>query len=87
MNNKTIFLHVSGNDYSALDFEDNYNTKEIYEEMIKNNLTKKIIDNEESYIEIEIIEFEMIDPDFIIFMLNNLCDYDQLKAENIYQIK
>ena len=54
--------------------------------MLEEGVTSKVYDTEDYYIEVEIKEFGIIDPDFEIFIKNELCDYDQLKATNIYQI-
>lgn len=83
---KTVFLYVYGDDYSALGFERKYNVQDVYEQMVAEEVTKKVIENDEYYIEAKIEEFGEIDPDFVSFMLNNLCDYDQLKSENIYKV-
>lgn len=85
---KTVFLYVYGEDYSALEFERNYKAQEVYETMVAEGVTKKVLqDDDDSYIEVKIEEFNAVDPNFVSFVLNNLCDYDQLKSEDIYEVK
>jgi hypothetical protein len=87
MNNKSIFLYVSGSDYSAMDFEDNFNVKEFYQQMIDEGVTEKTVDNDDYYFGVEIKEFGEVDSNFEIFIKNEICDYDQLKASNIFRVE
>lgn len=84
---KTIYLLVSGGDYSALDFERNFNAEKVYQEMLEEGVTSRVYDTDDYYIEVSIKEFGIVDPDFEIFIKDQLCDYDQLKATNFYQVK
>jgi hypothetical protein len=84
---KNIFLYVYGDDYSALGFSEKYNTKEVYESMIAAGITHKILENDEYYIEVKIKEFGEIDPEFIYFMKDQLCDYDNLKNSDIFKVE
>ncbi|MGG1652272.1 hypothetical protein ABHN03_03995 [Paenibacillus sp. NRS-1775] len=84
--NKSVFLYVRGDDYSAMLFDKNFNAQEIYEDMIRNGESSRTID-EEDYIEIDIVEFEKVDTRFISWIKNNLCDYDQIKGSDIFEVK
>jgi len=77
-----VFLYVYGEDYSALDFRENNNPQEVYESMVREKELTKNIDGAC----VEIIEFEDVDPEFIDFVIDNLCDYDQLKSANIFEV-
>lgn len=83
---KTVFLHVKGDDYSALNFEENFNEDEVYKQMLEEGVTSKTLESDEYYIDVDIIEFGEVDPSFISFILGELMDYDFLKSENIYQV-
>lgn len=88
------FIKVTGeDDYSAMVFEQSdYTVEEIYKEMIENDVTtlKKTIADEEGYeceVEFDLYEFEDVDENFVEFVKDNLCDYDALKATNIYRVQ
>jgi hypothetical protein len=83
---KSIFLYVHGEDYSAMDFTRNYVAQEVYEDMMKCNEITRTIDTDETYMEIDILEFDEVDPKFVTFMKNRICDYDHLKAKDIYAV-
>ena len=85
--NKTVFLYVSGSDFSALDFERNYNPQDFYEEMVKKGLKLDIVNTDEIYAEVRIKEFGLVDSEFVSFVLSELVDYDFAKAENIYEVQ
>lgn len=87
--NKRVFLHVYGEDYSALDFNRNYNTRQFYDEMVAEGVTFKIIEDEdkEIYAEVKIVEFGEIDDEYINYVKNHLCDYDALKDEDMFEVK
>lgn len=82
---KSIFLYVYGEDYSALHFEENFDVNEVYNQMISEGVSKKVLDSED-YIEVKILEFNEVDNDFVYFVLNEICDYDVLKSQNIYRV-
>ncbi|KAF6565310.1 hypothetical protein G9G63_09120 [Paenibacillus sp. EKM202P] len=84
--NKSVFLYVRGDDYSALTFDQNFNAQEIYEDMVRNGESSRTIDGE-YYMDIDIEEFEKIDTRFVKWIKNNLCDYDQLKGSDIFEVK
>ncbi|UUV46504.1 hypothetical protein [Bacillus phage vB_BanS-Thrax3] len=85
---KTVLLHVSGGDYSALNFEQNFNAQETYEEMVANNEILRFYDTDEYYIEVRIREFkDAIDGDFISYLFEELIDYDSAKHTNFYIVE
>jgi hypothetical protein len=83
---KTVFLHVKGDDYSALNFEDNFNEDQVYKQMMAEGVTTKTFESDDYYIDVRIIEFGEIDSDFIDFVKYQLIDYDNSKNENIYRV-
>jgi hypothetical protein len=88
---KNIFLYVYGDDYSALRFLDKYNTKEVYDSMVTEGVTHKILteieDDDEYCIEVDIKKFGEVDPKFISFIKNELCDCDHLNHCDIYKVE
>jgi len=85
--NKSVFLYVYGDDYSALGFEEKYDIQEVYESMVSEGVNKKILEDDEYYIEVEVKEFDEVDPKFIDWIQHDFCDYDDLKHSNIYQVR
>ncbi|OMD76866.1 hypothetical protein [Paenibacillus odorifer] len=85
-NNKSVFLYVRGDDYSALAFDKRFSAQELYLDMIIKGETSRTIDDQD-YMEIDIVEFDKIDDKFLSWIKNNLCDYDQLKSEDIFEVK
>lgn len=83
---KSVFLHVYGGDYSAMIFDQSYKPQEVYEDMMKKGEQHRVID-EEDYIEIRIKEFNKVDDEFLSWVKNTLCDYDELKSEDIFEIR
>ena len=83
---KRVFLYATGSDYSAMDFSDNFNVQQVYEEMVQENVTTKTIDTDEYYIELKILEFGAIDDKFISFIQNNMFDYDKTKASDFFEV-
>lgn len=83
---KTIYLYVHGDDYSALSFEQKFKPKEFYDQMVSEGVTKKVIDDDNMYAEIEIKKFGFVDEEFESFVLHTLYDYDDSKHANIYKV-
>ncbi|MEK4427687.1 hypothetical protein MHB54_00355 [Paenibacillus sp. FSL M7-0802] len=83
---KSVFLYVRGDDYSAMLFDQNFNAQEIYEDMIRNGESSRTIDGED-YMDIDIVEFEKVDTRFMKWIKSNLCDYDYLKGSDIFEVK
>jgi hypothetical protein len=81
---KNVFLYVQGGDYAAVEFEDNYNAQEVYEDMVRAGVTRQVFDTEEHYIEVYIKEFGVIDPKFIEFINYNFIEYP--KDNNFYEV-
>jgi len=81
---KRVFLYVSGGDYAALAFEENFNAQKVYEKMVRRGLSEITVSDG---IDIIIKEFGEIDDKFIEFMKDHLCDYDQLKDADIFEVK
>lgn len=87
MNKKeSIWLHVKGDDFAVSVFEENCNVEETYKDIIEKGLTSTILDIDDTYIEVEIIKFGEVDVEFESFIKNNLCDYDQLKNEDLFRV-
>jgi hypothetical protein len=91
---KSVFIYVNNDgDYDALSFEQHYNTQKVYEEMVAAGVKKKNLpdleygEDEGITIRVEIKEFGEVDPEFESFITDKLCDYDQLKARNIYRVE
>jgi hypothetical protein len=87
------FIYLTGEgDYSAVLFENSeYSVKDIYNEMIEKgvtSLTKEFNDEEwTEEISFDLLEFGDVDPKFESFVLNEMCDYDALKASTIYRVE
>ena len=89
---KTVFIYVTGDggDYGAMYFEDQYDPQKVYEEMLAEGVTEKSVPHPEyddEVIDVEIREFEAVDAEFVSFVFDEFCDYDALKAANIYQVE
>lgn len=84
---KRVFLYVYGDDYSALHFDQEYDKQELYESMVNKNEKHRIIETDEFYIEIKIKEFGEIDDTFVQFIRDYLCDSDDLKNADIFEVK
>lgn len=85
-NEKSVYLYVCGSDYAAIEFLRNYNPQEAYEDMCSKGETLRVID-EDDYIELRIVEFNQVDSTFVDWLKDNLCDYDQLKARDIIEVR
>lgn len=84
--NKRVFLYVTGDDYAALEFENNYDAQTVYEDMMENKENHIILDDE-FYCEVRIKEFDYVSDDLLGFVKSELCDYDDLKHANIYEVQ
>ena len=93
---KFIYMWGEG-DYSAVLFENSeYSSKDIYKEMIEKDVKRlhktitSVDECDEEWTEeltFELLEFGDVDPKFESFVLNEMCDYDALKASNIYRVE
>lgn len=87
---KRVFLYVSGDDFSAMNFRQEYSQKErqeIYNNMVSEGKTLKVIDRDELYAEIRIVEFNKIDDNFLAFVFVNFVDYDVAKSKDIFEVE
>jgi len=89
---KRVFLEVSGeSDYSATTFDDHYNAQEEYEEMVKENVTEKVLFYTDGgytdEIHLTIHEFGEIDDGFIQLAQYVWSDYDSTKGYDIFEVK
>lgn len=84
---KRVFLYATGDDFAAMDFEQHFVSQTVYEEMVQAGVKEKIIETDDYYIELELLEFSAIDDQFIAFIQNRIQDYDQAKAQNFFEVK
>ena len=86
---KNVFLYVYGSDYSALEFERNYNAQEFYESMVERGITELTIASSKiEFTVVKIVEFDgEIQDEILHFIKDRLCDYDDLKGTNLYKVK
>ncbi|PEV64108.1 hypothetical protein [Bacillus thuringiensis] len=89
---KRVFLLVSGDgDFDAMNFEKKFDKQEVYENMLKDGVTRTTLTHEEEWgvdnIYVSIHEFDVIDSEFIGFMVTEFLDYDYLKAKNFYEVE
>lgn len=83
---KRVFLYVGGGDYSALNFEEHFNSQTVYQEMVENGEKERVIENDDYYIEVTIKEFGATDDEFIEFIQSEIQDYDESKHSNFYEV-
>ena len=89
MENKTVFLLIDGeNDYDAMLFQQEYETQNVYEEMIANGVTtdSRYVIEAEDHVRVRILEFEAVDRNFIEFVKNEIQDYDMSKFKDFIQV-
>ena len=83
-------LFVTGEDFSAVQFEEDYPTEKhwlaLFNELHKKEISRRV-DEEETYYEITAKEFGEVDPDFISFLRARILDYDQCKDTNFYIVE
>lgn len=84
---KRVFLFVSGEEYSALLFVQNFNPQEVYENMVKENKRSISIDHDGFDIHVTIKEFNEIDPKFIEFIQSEVIDYDHTKHKDFIEVQ
>ena len=84
---KRVFLYVTGGDYSALNFSQDFKEQEFYERMVALGVDHTIVDNEDYYFEVYIKEFGPVDDKFIKFIKNTIMDYDHSKDSDFFEIK
>lgn len=87
------FIYVWGeDDYSAVMFENSKHTPESIYSTMKRKNTKELsldieVDDYVTEVNFQLLEFGDVDKDFEKFVLNEMCDYDALKASNIYRVE
>jgi len=85
--NKTVFLYVKGDSYSAMEFLEKYNPKEFYQQMVEEDVDEKIINDDDLYAEVDIYEFGEVDSNFIQFIRDKMVHYDDTKHSDFFQIE
>ena len=81
-----IVLEVSGQDYAAVNFEDDLEGDvQKYVDLCSENGGS--YEDEEFGVEFDIHEFGKVDPDFVAWVKNNLLDYDDGKHHNFYVLE
>ena len=80
-----IVLFITGEDYSAMEVEQEIGIEEAYKLTVKNG-GKLTIDNEILYADLSVLKFGDVDSTFITFIESELLDYDQSKSTNFYVI-
>jgi len=83
---KKVYLHVYGSDYAAMNFDFVYKKQAFYEEMVRDGLQNKTINEEMYYIEVVIREFNEVDDDFVAFVKKDIIGYDQSEHYNIFEV-
>jgi hypothetical protein len=83
---KNVFLFVKGDDYSALNFEQNFNAQQVYDDMVSKGEKRVSFESDEYYIDVYIKEFDDIDPEFIDFVRNEIHDYDSSKHYDFIEV-
>jgi hypothetical protein len=78
-------LFVTGDEYSAMQINDEIGIAKAYE-MTKENGGKLTIDDDETYAELSIIEFGEVDPKFVEFINDKMIDYDSSKHTDFFVI-
>ncbi len=85
---KILFVDNS-NDYDAMYFEDNYvPSLELWQYIKKGETLSRIEDGIKwGDLDVTALEFGEVDLNFIDFVKNSVCDYDELKHTNFYVVK
>lgn len=79
-------LYVYGDEYSALNVEQEIGIEEAAK-LVEENGGQVAINNNEFYANLKILTFKEVDPEFVSFVQLNLLDYDASKSENFYVIE
>ena len=79
-------LYITGDgDFTAMIVEEEYGIDKAVE-LCESNNGSYIIDTEDLYAELKIIEFGEVDPKFVDFIQDKFIDYDYSKYSNFYII-
>ena len=90
---KTKVLLVSGmDDYGVLQFEDynqelEYSLQDWVERLEKTEKKREYIEEEEWSFSVELFEFGEIDPNFLVFIQDNIQDYDDSKHTDFFVVR
>ncbi|KXY50991.1 hypothetical protein CN357_04910 [Bacillus cereus] len=79
-----ICLHVKGDEYAAMYFEERYEEQEFYERMKKDGVESKQLNIEGLYVEVTIKRFGAVDDKFLDFIRGSFIDYDEAKTEKFF---
>lgn len=80
-------LKVTGDDFAALQFEQQYEAKKVCQDLIDNDSEFiELEDKEGGVIEVSLYEFKTIDPKFVDFIKNDILDYDNQKTTSFYVV-
>lgn len=87
MEKTRIILVKSDYDYDTLMFEEHHIvTDELWSKIKKGDTIEVNCDGEILQLNVTALEFDVIDPEFIRFVRNNLMDEDQSKHTNFYVV-
>lgn len=79
-------LHVYGEEYSAMFISDKFGIERAYK-LAEQNDGFCVLEDENGYARVEILEFGDVDPTFIDFITDNFIDYDNSKNEDLFIIE
>lgn len=79
-------LYVTGSDYSAMHISDEFGIEKAIK-LAEENGGSYIVDNDEIYAELKILEFGEVDSNFISFIEDKFIDYDVSKGTDFFIIK
>jgi len=80
-------LKVTGDDFAALQFEQQFDIKKVYQDLIDNDSEFiELEDKDGEIIEVSLYEFTNIDPKFVDFIKNDILDHDEQKTTSFYVI-
>lgn len=87
-------LEVYGDgDYAAVSYEDavssgEVDTLELFNKAKEAGKSLEYVNEEtDTYFDYEAHEFGEVDPDFVSFVLSEICDYDYLKHHGMYVVE
>jgi len=88
MSKTKVLLAYGDGDYGAMDFEEKFKVKDVYAEMLENNVTEIDLIHDCGYgdeeIHVTLHEFAEVDPEFVGFIFEEFMEYDNSKAKCFY---
>jgi len=75
---KSKCLYVSGGDFSALSFQEEYSGTKV------SDIIENLSDYESEEWDLEVYEFGEVDPEFVEFVRDTVQDYDQKKDATFF---